>query len=207
MEEKKKTDDEDVMRLKKEKEHCNLEISGLKQELDITKKTYDLRCLQMETEAKGVKAALEERVKELERLLADSGNKVKELEENCESKHQFSNETLKLEFSKENLKLEEKVKELECLLEASRNKVKELEENSESKYQFSKAQLEERVKELEHLLADSKQKEKELQANSESKCQSWTKKELVYHKFMDFQLGSLQVCLKSNSILSFKCIR
>ncbi|KAK9926284.1 hypothetical protein M0R45_023524 [Rubus argutus] len=80
MEEKKKTDDEDVIRLKKEKEHCYLEISGLKQE-----------------------------VKELERLLADSGNK-----------------------------------------------------------------------------------EKELQANSESKCQSWTKKELVYHKFMDFQLGSLK---------------
>ncbi|KAM5571159.1 hypothetical protein ABKV19_011664 [Rosa sericea] len=183
IEEKKKTDDEDVIRLKKEKEHCNLEISGLKQELDIAKKTYDLRCLQMETDVKGVKAALEERVKDLERLLADSRNKVKELEENSESKHQVSSETLKLE---------EKVKELERLLEASRNKVKDLEESSESKYQFSQGQLEERVKELENLLADSRKKEKELQANSESKCQSWIKKERVYHNFMEFQLGSLK---------------
>ncbi|KAL6175313.1 hypothetical protein ACLB2K_051954 [Fragaria x ananassa] len=184
IEEKKKTDDEDVIRLKKEKEHCNLEISGLKQELDIAKKTFDLGYLQMETDAKGVKAALEEKVKELERNLADSRNKVKELEENSE--------TLKLEFYKENLKLEEKVKELERLLEASRNKVKELEESSESKYQFSQGKLEERVKELEILLADSRKKEKELEANSESKCQSWIKKERVYHKFMEVQLGSLK---------------
>lgn len=179
--------------MKKEKEHCNLEISGLKQELDIAKKTFDLRYLQMETDAKGVKAALEEKVKELERNLADSRNKVKELEENSESKHQVSNETLKLEFYKENLKLEEKVKELERLLEASRNKMKELEESSESKYQFSQGKLEERVKELEILLADSRKKEKELEANSESKCQSWIKKERVYHRFMEVQLGSLKV--------------
>nr|XP_011465397.1 PREDICTED: kinesin-4 isoform X3 [Fragaria vesca subsp. vesca] len=192
IEEKKKTGDEDVIRLKKEKEHCNLEISGLKQELDIAKKTFDLRYLQMETDAKGVKAALEEKVKELERNLADSRNKVKELEENSESKHQVSNETLKLEFYKENLKLEEKVKELERLLEASRNKMKELEESSESKYQFSQGKLEERVKELENLLADSRKKEKELEANSESKCQSWIKKERVYHRFMEVQLGSLK---------------
>ncbi|XP_050379267.1 kinesin-like protein KIN-14P isoform X1 [Argentina anserina] len=199
IEEKKKNDDEEVIRLKKEKEHCNLEISGLKQELDIAKKTYDLRCLQMETDVKSVKAALGERIKELERLLADSRNKVKELEENSESKNKVSSETLKLEFSRENIKLEEKVEELEHLLDASRNKVKELEEGSESKYQSSRSQLEGRVKELEILLADSRKNEKELQANSESKSQSWIKKECVYHKFMEVQLGSLKE-LKLSSV-------
>ncbi|XP_021810864.1 kinesin-like protein KIN-14K isoform X2 [Prunus avium] len=153
LEAKKKTDDEDVIRLLKEKDQSNLEISGLKQELDIAKKTYDLRCLQMETEAKGARA-------ELERLLEESRNKVKELEGNSESKFQLSK-----------AEIEEKVKGLEGLLEESKNKVKKLEANSESKYQLSKAELEGRVKELERLLEESKNKVKELEANSESKYQ------------------------------------
>lgn len=153
LEAKKKIDDEDVIRLLKEKDQSNLEISGLKQELDIAKKTYDLRCLQMETEAKGARA-------ELERLLEESRNKVKELEANSESKFQLSK-----------AEIEEKVKRLEALLEESKNKVKKLEANSESKYQLSKAELEGRVKELERLLEESNNKVKELEANSESKYQ------------------------------------
>ncbi|CAL2262264.1 unnamed protein product [Prunus armeniaca] len=153
LEAKKKIDDEDVIRLLKEKDQSNLEISGLKQELDIAKKTYDLRCLQMETEAKGARA-------ELERLLEESRNKVKELEANSESKFQLSK-----------AEIEEKVKGLEGLLEESKNKVKRLEANSESKYQLSKAELEGRVKELERLLEESNNKVKELEANSESKYQ------------------------------------
>ncbi|KAB2609524.1 kinesin-4-like [Pyrus ussuriensis x Pyrus communis] len=190
MEAKKKTDDEDVIRLMKEKDQCNLEISGLKQELDIAKKTYDLRCLQMETEAKGARAELEERIKELERLLAESRSKVKELQENSESKHQ-SNKA----------ELEETVKELERSLAESRNKVKELEASSESKYQFSKAELEGRIKELERLLADSRNEAKQLSANSDSKYKSWTKKLRVYETSMDLQLGSLkELRLSSESI-------
>ncbi|KAM0982952.1 hypothetical protein ACFX2J_015678 [Malus domestica] len=190
MEAKKKTDDEDVIRLMKEKDQCNLEISGLRQELDIAKKTYDLRCLQMETEAKGARAELEERTKELERLLAASRSKVKELQENSESKHQ-SNKS----------ELEERVKELERSLAESRNKVKELEASSESKYQFSKAELEGRIKELERLLADSRNEAKQLSANSESKYKSWTKKLRVYESSMDLQLGSLkELRLSSESI-------
>lgn len=88
LEEKKKLEDEDVVILMKEKDQKDLEISALKQELEMAKKTYELRCLQIETEAKGGRAGLEERIKELERLLKDSTNKVRELEANTESKHQ-----------------------------------------------------------------------------------------------------------------------
>lgn len=72
----------------KEKDRHNLEISALKQEMEIARKTYELRCMQMETEAKGAKVELEVKLKELERLLTDSRNKVKELEAKSESKHQ-----------------------------------------------------------------------------------------------------------------------
>ncbi|XP_068306675.1 kinesin-like protein KIN-14P [Pyrus communis] len=183
MEAKKKTDDEDVnvIRLMKERDQSNLEISGLKQELDIAKKTYDLRCLQMEMEAKGARAELGERIKELERLLAESRSKVKELQANSESKHQSNR-----------AKLEERVKELERSLAESRNKVKELEASSESKYQFSKVELEGRIKELERLLADSRNEAKQLATNSESKYKSWSKKLRVYENSMDLQLGSLK---------------
>ncbi|XP_050150697.1 kinesin-like protein KIN-14P isoform X1 [Malus sylvestris] len=183
MEAKKKTDDEDVnvIRLMKERDQGNLEISGLKQELDIAKKTYDLRCLQMEMEAKGARTELEERIKELERLLAESRSKVKELQANSESKHQSNR-----------AELEERVKELERSLEESRNKVKELEASSESKYQFSKVELEGRIKELERLLADSRNEAKQLATNSESKYKSWSKKLRVYENSMDLQLGSLK---------------
>ncbi|XP_057954477.1 kinesin-like protein KIN-14C isoform X2 [Malania oleifera] len=88
MEEKKKLEEQDVVRLRKEKEHYNQEISTLKQELDIVRNTYEHRCSQMETQAKGAKVELEERLKELEHLLADSKNKVKDLEAYSESKCQ-----------------------------------------------------------------------------------------------------------------------
>lgn len=88
MEEKKKTEDEDVIRLMKEKDKSSLEISSLKQALEITKKTYELHSLEMENKANSAQSEFEERLKELETLLADSRNKVKDLEASSESKFQ-----------------------------------------------------------------------------------------------------------------------
>lgn len=85
MEVKKKLEEQDVAKLIKEKDQYQLEISALKQELEMTKKKFDLHCLQMETEAKGAKTGLEKRVKELESLLMDSRNKLKDIEANSES--------------------------------------------------------------------------------------------------------------------------
>ncbi|KAK6925252.1 Calponin homology domain [Dillenia turbinata] len=88
VEEKKKIEEEDVARLMKEKDNSNLEISTLKHELELTKKTYEMRCLQSETHAKEATAGIEERVKVLEKLLKDSESKVQDLKAFSESKNQ-----------------------------------------------------------------------------------------------------------------------
>lgn len=92
LEERKKVEEEDLDKLMKLREQNDLEVSELKQELEITKKMYELRCLQMETEAEGAKTELEERSKELEQRLEDSKNKVKQLESYSESKHESWNQ-------------------------------------------------------------------------------------------------------------------
>ncbi|EXB56920.1 hypothetical protein L484_019965 [Morus notabilis] len=87
-EEKKQVEDENLSRLMKEKDQSNLEISALKQELETTMKSYEMRCLEHEKDAKDVKSVLEERLQELELLLADLKNKVLELESYSETKCQ-----------------------------------------------------------------------------------------------------------------------
>ncbi|GAV67181.1 Kinesin domain-containing protein/CH domain-containing protein [Cephalotus follicularis] len=74
--------------LMKERDQYNLEISALKQELEVAKNTHEKHCLQMEIEAKGAKSQLESRLKELECLLADANTKVKEIEAHSDSKCQ-----------------------------------------------------------------------------------------------------------------------
>uniref|UniRef100_A0A2C9WH45 Kinesin motor domain-containing protein n=1 Tax=Manihot esculenta TaxID=3983 RepID=A0A2C9WH45_MANES len=91
MDEKRKVEEENMVKLAKEKEQINNELSALKQELEITKKTCELRCLQMETEANDAKADLEKRLQELVQLLEESRNKVKVLESYSKSQKQSWN--------------------------------------------------------------------------------------------------------------------
>ncbi|OMP02142.1 hypothetical protein COLO4_11308 [Corchorus olitorius] len=72
--------EEENRKLMKENDKNNLELTTLKQELEIAKKKHEQYCLEIESEAKGTKEGLQMRLKELESLLADSNNKVKELE-------------------------------------------------------------------------------------------------------------------------------
>ncbi|KAJ9555284.1 hypothetical protein OSB04_009898 [Centaurea solstitialis] len=88
IEEKKRAEDVELVRLRKEKNDANLEISELKQELDVTRDTYEKRCLQLETDAMEIKSELEKKMMDLENLLTDSRKKVKELEKFTESKFQ-----------------------------------------------------------------------------------------------------------------------
>lgn len=92
IEEREKSEAEDVIKLMKEKDHNNFEISTLKQELEITKKACELRCMQMETEAKSTQRELEKKLEDLEHLFKNSQNKVKELESNSETKSQRWNQ-------------------------------------------------------------------------------------------------------------------
>ncbi|XP_044476477.1 kinesin-like protein KIN-14P isoform X2 [Mangifera indica] len=130
----------------KEKEQSSLEISALKQELELTKKTYELHCLQVETEANTAKEDLQAKVIELEGLIATSRTEVKEIEGLLTASRM-------------------EVKEIEGLLTASRNEVKELEEHSDSRNQ------------------------------------GWTRKANICRSFLEFQLGVLrELKLSSHSI-------
>ncbi|PWA57974.1 hypothetical protein CTI12_AA404000 [Artemisia annua] len=86
VEEKKRLEDVELVRLRKENEECNLEISNLNQELEMTRDTYEKRCLELETHAKEIRSELEKKMADLEKLLTDSKKKVKELEKFTESK-------------------------------------------------------------------------------------------------------------------------
>ncbi|PSR91493.1 Kinesin-like protein [Actinidia chinensis var. chinensis] len=86
IEEKKKVEEQDVVRLMKEKDHSDRQISALNQELEMAKNTYEKQCEQLETQAKETKVKLEKKLMELEGLLTDSRNRVKELEVFSESK-------------------------------------------------------------------------------------------------------------------------
>ncbi|KAK3039442.1 hypothetical protein RJ639_029241, partial [Escallonia herrerae] len=88
MDEKKKLEEQDKERLIREEENNNQEIATLKHDLEVSKKTYEQRCLQMEIEAKGAQQELEERLKEAVHLLKESRSRVKELEAYSESKFQ-----------------------------------------------------------------------------------------------------------------------
>ncbi|CAA2966701.1 kinesin KP1 [Olea europaea subsp. europaea] len=86
IEKKMKLEENDLNRLRKEKDHYESQILSLKQELELAKTTYEENQLQLETHAKETKVQLEKRITELECLLAHSRNKVKELEDFSESK-------------------------------------------------------------------------------------------------------------------------
>lgn len=87
IEEKRRLEEEDVIRLMREKDHYEVEMSLLKQELELTKKTYEQDCLELENQATETKSQLGNKIMELESLLTDSRMKVKELEAFTESKY------------------------------------------------------------------------------------------------------------------------
>ena len=86
VEEMKTCEEQDKMALKEQKERCDVELSNLRKELEMAKREHENNCLQLEKNAKEEKVKFEEKLNELENLLADSRKKVKELETFSESK-------------------------------------------------------------------------------------------------------------------------
>nr|KJB39305.1 hypothetical protein B456_007G005900 [Gossypium raimondii] len=78
----------DKQAIKQETEKHIREIASLKQELEMAKTIHEQQCLEMQKETEGVKAGLQARLNELESLLNDSNNRVKELETSAKSKCQ-----------------------------------------------------------------------------------------------------------------------
>ncbi|XP_052875480.1 kinesin-like protein KIN-14K [Gossypium arboreum] len=86
--EEQEVEKQELMKLVKENEKNILELAAMRQELDIVGMVHKFCSLEMEAEAKAAIAILQLKIKELECLLADSNNKVKELEASFESKCQ-----------------------------------------------------------------------------------------------------------------------
>ncbi|KAL2516743.1 P-loop nucleoside triphosphate hydrolase superfamily protein with CH (Calponin-like proteiny) domain [Abeliophyllum distichum] len=86
LEEAKKCEEQDLNRLRKEKDKCENHILTLKQELELTKRTHEEVRLQLEFQTEETKNRLEKKIMELECLLNDSRKNVKELEDFSESK-------------------------------------------------------------------------------------------------------------------------
>lgn len=87
IEEKKKLEEEDVVRIRKQKESSDSQVTTLKEELDLTKRTYEKHCFQLETQAKEAKVELQNKIVELECRLADSRKKVEEHQALTQSKY------------------------------------------------------------------------------------------------------------------------
>ncbi|CAJ1937424.1 unnamed protein product [Sphenostylis stenocarpa] len=85
-EEKHKLEEQDFSRLKKEKVRSEIEISALKQDLDIVKRTHEKHVSELELHAAESKAEYEKRIEELKLHLADARKQVKELEAFSESR-------------------------------------------------------------------------------------------------------------------------
>ncbi|XP_019059322.1 PREDICTED: kinesin-like protein KIN-14G isoform X2 [Tarenaya hassleriana] len=88
MEDRKRSEENDVLSLRKEKECRDAEISKLKGELEMEKRTHENRCLELEAKAQKIKVELEKKLKDAEFREVDSAKKVEELEKLCESKSQ-----------------------------------------------------------------------------------------------------------------------
>lgn len=88
IEEKKKLEEQELLRTKQEKIHSDIENSTLKHELEMAKTTHEEHCLLLQVQAEETKVELEKKLKELECFLAESMKRVKELESFSESKSQ-----------------------------------------------------------------------------------------------------------------------
>ncbi|KAJ6946258.1 kinesin-like protein KIN-14J isoform X1 [Populus alba x Populus x berolinensis] len=88
IEEKKKLEEQELLRTKQEKIHSDIENSTLKHELEIAKTTHEEHYLLLQVQAEETKVELEKKLKELECFLAESKKRVKELESFSESKSQ-----------------------------------------------------------------------------------------------------------------------
>ncbi|PIN15103.1 Kinesin (KAR3 subfamily) [Handroanthus impetiginosus] len=86
IEEKKKLEEQDLIKLRKEKGSRESQIISLNEELTLAKKSYEEHVFQLEAKAEETQDKLQKKILELERLLADSKKKVKELEDFSESK-------------------------------------------------------------------------------------------------------------------------
>ncbi|CDY26163.1 BnaA06g12540D [Brassica napus] len=143
LEEKKKTKEEDMVRLEKANGEYNHEISTLRRELETAKKAYEQQCLQMESHTK-----LEEKKKNKEEDIDIVRLEKVNGEYNLEiSTLRRELETTKKAYEQQCLRMESQTQVATTGIE---DRVKELEQMTKDA-SVSKIALEERIKELEKI--------------------------------------------------------
>ncbi|KAK4858037.1 hypothetical protein QYF36_010007 [Acer negundo] len=80
MKENEKFEEQYMLRLEKERNHSDVEISTLKQELEMAKRTLKQCCLQLEAQVKKTKVESEKKLKELESFSKSKSRKWKKKE-------------------------------------------------------------------------------------------------------------------------------
>ncbi|KAL8543641.1 hypothetical protein ACS0TY_004278 [Phlomoides rotata] len=86
IEEKTKREEQDLSKLREEKDSCESQILSLNEELALVKRNYEENLFQLESKAEETKNILLKKIQELECFLTDSRKRVKELEDFSESK-------------------------------------------------------------------------------------------------------------------------
>nr|KYP61580.1 Kinesin-4 [Cajanus cajan] len=213
-EEQKKLDENAVIRLIKEQENKNLEISAFKIELETAKRTYGLQFSQLEEETKCAKEEFTLKAQEHEHQLQELREEDKNLEISA-LKHEL--ETTKKTYEERCSLLEEeyehRLEEYEHRLEEFRNEAERIEEerkkadereinrlmkeHEDNKFEISSLKEElETTKETYEVkcsqLEELKNKVKELEVSSESKYQKWKMKMNQLQTVVEFQFSSLQ---------------
>ncbi|TKY60926.1 Kinesin KP1 [Spatholobus suberectus] len=187
-EEEKKEDEKEIIRLMKEQEDKNLEISALKQELETTEKTYEVQCSQLEAEVKDAKAELTQKSQEYEHRLEELRNKAEKIKE--EGKKADEKEIIRLmkEQEDKNLEISSLKQELETTKKTHEVQCSQLEGEAKG----AKAELEQKSQEYDHRLEELRNKVKELEVSSDSKDQKWNMKMNQLQTVIKFQFSSLQ---------------
>ncbi|KAK9714117.1 hypothetical protein RND81_06G072500 [Saponaria officinalis] len=135
MKEKKRFEKEETEKLKRLKEESNMEVSMLKRELEMAKKTHELHFQELEADAKQLKSELEKKLSQQEESNMEVSMLKRELEM-AKKTHELHFQELEADAKQLKSELEKKLSQQEKLLEDSKVKMKELEVNSQSKSQI-----------------------------------------------------------------------
>eukprot|EP00261_Vitis_vinifera_P040962 XP_019082205.1 PREDICTED: kinesin-like protein KIN-14P [Vitis vinifera] len=194
VEDKKKLE-EDMARLIKEKDDTNLEISSLKQEMEMARKKEKE---QYHLELSALKQELEiARKKEKD----PNDSKILVLRQELEmAKKKKDQSGIEISALKQELEIANKEKDqnnieitaLKQELEIARKTYEEHFSEMEKQGMGDKAEFEKRSRELEQLLADSRNKINKLEAYSGLEGQRWDKKEQSYLRLVNFLFSALQ---------------
>ncbi|XP_027343227.1 kinesin-like protein KIN-14K [Abrus precatorius] len=188
-EEGRTADEKEIIRLVKEQEENNMEILALKQELETTKKTYEVQCSRLEAEAKDAKAELRHKSQEYEHRLEEIRNKTEKIKE--EAKKGDEKEIMRLikeHEDKKNSEITALKQEFETTKKIYQVQCSQLEAEAKD----TKEELRQKSKEYEHRLEELRNNIKELEAASNSKYQKLKMKMSQWQTVIKFHSSSLQ---------------